>query len=132
MAEPLRRVLAACVLFGAAIASVPAGAVDCRNAVTQNDLNACAADSYNAADARLNAVYRSLMARLDSREQSQLRDAQRAWITARDTECRYTVRSNEGGSIYPMMWSGCLEDQTRKRTRELQAHLDCANGRDDC
>lgn len=108
------------------------GGVDCANAVNQNDMNTCAAQSFDAADAKLNAVYRALTSKLEDKDKTQLKTAQRAWLTFRDAECTFSIRENEGGSIYPMLWSGCLEQRTKARTKELQAHLDCANGKDSC
>jgi len=106
--------------------------IDCDNAMAQNDINICASRAYDAADARLNQIYRKLIARLDASEAAQLKNAERSWIGYRDSECRYTVRLNEGGSIYPTVWFGCLTQQTESRTKVLKAHLDCINNSDDC
>ncbi len=136
MAAPLlRRPALIAVLAGGLLITGSAGAddkIDCDNAMSQNDMNTCAEDNYGASDARLNKLYRNLIGKLEAADAKQLREGERAWITYRDAECRYAIRENEGGSIYPMMWFGCLTEKTEKRSKELQAHLDCVDGKDTC
>ena len=130
-----RRTLAVVLLAGALVSFGSAradGKADCDNAMTQHDMNACAAELYAASDERLNRVYRVLIAKLDADEVAKLRQAQRAWITYRDTQCRYATRTNEGGSIYPLVWAGCLTEQTEARTKQLEAHLACVENRSGC
>jgi uncharacterized protein YecT (DUF1311 family) len=133
-----RLLRAAAAFFGvAAVLILFAGAraddkIDCDNAMNQNDMNICASQDFDRSDAKLNKVYKALVAKLEGKEIDQLKEAQRAWLTYRDAECRYTVRQNEGGSIYPTVWFGCLTQQTETRTKQLQAHLDCMNNSDDC
>ena len=131
------RFLLAGVVLAAAfwLAGTSGGAgdgVDCRDPMNQHDLNYCAELDFDRSDARLNRVYKRLLARLDIVEVNRIREAQRAWIIYRDSECRFSLRANEGGSMYPMLWSGCRQRLTEIRTRELQAHLDCAIGRPTC
>ena len=106
--------------------------LDCKNAMAQQDMNLCAEQDFNKADAKLNGIYKALIAKLEDKEKSELKAAQRAWLAYRDAECTFTIRANEGGSIYPMEWSGCLKAQTDIRIKQLQAHLDCVNGAKDC
>jgi uncharacterized protein YecT (DUF1311 family) len=98
-----------------------ADGIDCNNAMTQQDMNICADKDYRAADAVLNATYRKAMAGLDDRSKDLLRAAQRNWIKFRDTECTYESAQNEGGSIYPLVYAGCLTTLTNERTRQLKA-----------
>jgi uncharacterized protein YecT (DUF1311 family) len=125
------------LIFGAALLvlyseHVQAQKLDCKNAVAQQDMNICATEDFNKADAKLNTVYRALAANLEGKERDELKAAQRAWLSYRDAECTFTIRENEGGSIYPMMWSGCLKQKTDIRIKELQEHLDCLNGKASC
>ena len=46
---------------------------------------------------------------------------QRGWIAYRDGQCDLAGFEARGGSMEPMLVSGCLADLTRKRTQELQA-----------
>ena len=43
--------------------------------------------------------------------------AQRAWIAYRDSQCELAGFEARGGSMEPMLVSGCLADLTRKRAR---------------
>ena len=130
----LSRVLAAAIVcaVGALCDARADDRIDCAHAVNQNDMNVCAQQDFQKSDGRLNAVYRKLVGKLDAREKEQLKTAQKAWLAYRDAECTYTVRNNEGGSIYPLVWSGCLTTQTEMRIKQLQAHLDCADNKDSC
>jgi uncharacterized protein YecT (DUF1311 family) len=113
------------------VAAEAGSKLDCNNAMNQNDMNICASGDYKVSDAKLNTVWRMLLGKLDENEKTQIREAQKAWISYRDAECKFTVRQNEG-SIYPTVWYGCLNEQTNRRTKELMAHLDCVNGKDSC
>ncbi|MBI3677243.1 MAG: lysozyme inhibitor LprI family protein [Proteobacteria bacterium] len=106
--------------------------LDCKNAVAQQDMNICVDEDFKKSDAKLNAIYRALMGKLEGKEKDELKAAQRAWLSYRDAECTFTIRENEGGTIYPMMWSGCLKQKTDVRIKELQEHLDCVNGKKSC
>ena len=78
----------------------------------------------------MNGAYREILRRLggDAHAKQLLVAAQKAWIAFRDAECAFAVSSSEGGSIYPMEYSLCLEDQTKKRIKELQAYFHCEEG----
>jgi len=118
------------VLFGAAaaaflLAASPAFAdeadgIDCKNAVAQQDMNICSDRDYQKADAVLNAAYRKAMAGLDAHNRDLLRTAQRAWIAFRDAQCTYESAPNEGGTIHPLIYSGCLTALTMARTKQLR------------
>jgi uncharacterized protein YecT (DUF1311 family) len=102
--------------------------VDCNNQVTQMDMNDCAAQAFEAADAELNRAYgvavdyaRQLDAETKGGIEEQLRVAQRAWITYRDAACASEASQFEGGSIMPLIYSGCLERVTLARTNDLYA-----------
>jgi uncharacterized protein YecT (DUF1311 family) len=96
---------------------------DCSRFAVQADLNTCAAANLAAADAALNAVYRQLMAQQDDKSaKDRLTDVERAWLAYRDKECAFEVGpQRDGGSIWPMEMSNCLERKTADRIRELEA-----------
>lgn len=98
------------------LAATAARADDCDKAVVQNDLNQCAQDRYDAADRALNDVWRALP---DARKTA-LRGGERAWIARRDADCKEEAAENEGGSIYPMVYFGCMEKKTRDRADWLK------------
>ncbi len=114
--------IAAALLLGAAPAFADeADGIDCNNAMTQSDMNICADKDYRAADKLLNAAYAKAVAGLDAHSRDLLKTAQRAWIKFRDAECAYEAAPNEGGTIYPLEYSGCLTALTMARTKELKA-----------
>jgi uncharacterized protein YecT (DUF1311 family) len=116
----LAAVLPLLLASGAARADEADG-IDCNHAVAQQEMNICADKDYRKVDAVLNAVYRDAMKGLEDHDRGLLREAQRAWIKFRDAECTYTSASNEGGSIYPLVYSGCLTELTKARIKQLRA-----------
>ncbi len=111
--------------------------VDCGNAMTQFEMNYCANVDYEAADKLLNTTYRSVLAHMAKVDTDlaetmpdlagavdALKKAQRAWIGYRDGQCELSGFSARGGSMEPMLVSGCLADLTTKRTAELKDMLE--------
>jgi uncharacterized protein YecT (DUF1311 family) len=92
---------------------------------SQNGLNQCADAGYKKADEALNSVYREVTRRLkdDPPTIKLLVTAQKAWIAFRDAECTFSSAANAGGSIYPMVYAGCLQHLTEARTKRLRACL---------
>ena len=121
------RIPAAAIFFS--IASAPAFGMDCADQ-TQAGLDKCASVSFQLADHALNDAYREVLRRLDGDDHKKrfLAAAEKAWIALRDAECKFAVSSTGSGSIYPMEYSLCLEGETRKRTKDLQAYLHCEEG----
>ena len=80
-------------------------------------------------DARLNALYGSMTARIgdDAAGRDRLVAAQRAWITFRDAECRFRTGGIDG-SAAPMALRACLEDLTLRRVADFEGLLDCPEG----
>ena len=118
-------------VLGALIASgTAAHAADCANAATQMAMNACAGEDFQAADARLNEVYRDVAGRLrgEDAQRARLAAAETAWIKFRDTECDFATGLFEGGSILPTLVSQCQAKLTTERTKQLQAYLRCREG----
>jgi len=109
------------LLLATAAQAGEADGIDCKNAVAQQEMNICADKDFQAADGQLNAVYKKTMADLDDHSRDLLRAAQREWVKFRDAECTYLSAQNEGGSIYPMVYSGCLTTLTRERIKQLKA-----------
>lgn len=109
--------------------------VDCSNAVSTVEMNACGEQSFEKADAALNAAYKKALAAIpemateppyDAKSwEKALRESQRAWVAFRDAECNGHV---------PMPWTGgtgatseiygCMTDKTEARTKELMAIYD--------
>jgi uncharacterized protein YecT (DUF1311 family) len=90
--------------------------------------------AFTKADAELNAVYRKLQSRKndDAQAGKLLIAAERAWVSFRDAECEFDAADNLGGSIYPMVYSGCLERLTQARIDQLNRYLRCEEGEVAC
>jgi uncharacterized protein YecT (DUF1311 family) len=78
---------------------------------TQMEMNSCAASDYSRADEELNTVWRKLP------KSKELLASQRAWIAYRDAECYFRKAQFEGGSIAPLIYSSCLSELTKQRTK---------------
>ena len=93
----------------------------CANAQTQMEMNDCQAREYKRADAALNAAYKQLMAKVeDAGERNALKASQLAWIKYRDANCEFESYLNKGGTMYSMVYDGCLTALTEERTRHLR------------
>lgn len=101
-------------------ASAFAAGVQCNDNGTQQQMNACAARDYQAADRVLNQTYKSVIATLSPRKVQQLRQEQRAWLKRRDPQCREEVKDSEGGSVWPLEYQSCLRAATEQRSKELE------------
>jgi len=107
---------------------------DCNKATNQMDLNQCAEANYEAADRALNDIYGRVMElQGNQRAKDGLRMSERAWVAFRDRECaRQLGPREEGGSIWPMDMSNCLQEKTDARIRELRRNLSCPEGPNTC
>ena len=124
-------IVSACL---AVLAAAPAAwGEECdRSDDSQQMMNICAGEDYQAADARLNAAYQKLISSDDADGKRLLQAAQRAWIAFRDAECAYTTAGSEGGSIHPMEVSQCLTELTEQRTKQLTSGAKCQEGDASC
>ena len=95
----------------------------CPGARTQQDLNQCASQAFQKADAELNKLYQQLMKDAGAAEKVKLRAAQLAWIKFRDAHCEYEAFGNTGGSIYPMVYGFCLAGVTGERSKQFRDTL---------
>jgi uncharacterized protein YecT (DUF1311 family) len=96
----------------------------------QTSLNQCADLAYRKSDTELNSLYKEVVLRLkdDSQAGKLLVAAQRAWISFRDAECAFSSAGNIGGSIHPLIYSGCLGRLTKTRIDDLKRFLKCEEG----
>lgn len=96
---------------------------------TQAEMNIQASNTFKKADKELNKIYTALFNKLDASEKKALATAEKAWIAFRDLECKFECMENEGGSIYPLVYSSCLTSMTEKRTAELKEVMKEKEGR---
>ena len=96
----------------------------CADAQTTAEMRDCTGKEYKQADAELNRVYKQLMSKLeDEGHKTALKNAQQTWIRYRDTNCEYESYLNRGGTIYSVIYTGCLTRMTKERTTELREVL---------
>ena len=127
--------LTAMLLLSSAQAAEPK--VDCDNAMTQTAMNICSWQSYQRADAELNAAWSRAAKRAkemdrsaaeydsDATAHSRLLTAQRAWLKFRDAHCLAENGEREGsGTIWPLLQNGCLEALTEARTAQLRQYVE--------
>ncbi|QKD06157.1 lysozyme inhibitor LprI family protein [Mesorhizobium loti] len=128
----MRAILLSAYLVLLAGASV-ARAQECdRSDDSQQMMNICAGEDYQAADARLNEAYQNLISSDDADAKALLQAAQRAWIGFRDAECAHTTAASAGGSIHAMEVSQCLTRLTNERIKQLAASANCEEGDASC
>ncbi len=108
--------------------------LDCtRNDLPQLGMNMCAYQAFERADAAMNAQWRLTMAAMKEADRTidrsydrqpthaeTLLAAQRAWLTFRDQHCLGESFTARGGSMAPMLVSGCQASLTEARTRQLK------------
>lgn len=106
--------------------------VACNPDGSQIELNACAGDAFEQADAELNRVYGDVRKSLegDTLALQRLRDAQRLWVQLRDAdiEALYPVPDGEDsrvhhGSMHPLLVMSARAEATRARTAWLRRHF---------
>ncbi|BBT71632.1 MULTISPECIES: lysozyme inhibitor LprI family protein [Enterobacteriaceae] len=101
---------------------------ECASANTQAEMNACAAEQYQAADKKLNQTWLDVLKRAEPTQRDLLKKAQTAWIALRDADCAFLSSSTHGGSVQPMINSQCLTDKTTEREAFLASLLQCEEG----
>lgn len=126
------RLLAAALLLAS---SGVAHALDCKDPQSNYDMKYCAAEDLKKADAELNVAYKKALDEARKWYQSTkgspgnetmpdseavLRDAQRAWVSFRDANCKYQYQIYYGGTHAPLAHALCMVDMTRARTKELR------------
>lgn len=100
-------------------------------AETQVELNEKADKEFQAADKKLNDVYKQLVATLEAIDKAspgnsikaKLVVAQRAWIKFRDAEAQAEIAAYGDGSIVPLVYSNALTQMTVARTKSLVGRL---------
>jgi uncharacterized protein YecT (DUF1311 family) len=104
--------------------------IDCENASTTVEMNFCSDEDFKAADAKLNAAYKKVLAQIAGSDlekpydrqswEEALRASQRAWVAFRDADCRGAVPMEwSGGTGTTSAVLGCMTGKTVARTQEL-------------
>ena len=121
-------------LGGISAARAQDAGYNCADPQAQQEMNYCADQDFQKADKELNAVYKKAVASQAAIDKDAedvtdprlfgavkaLKKAQRAWIDYRDGQCEGESYEAAGGSMQPMLFSGCKARLTQARTRELR------------
>lgn len=83
------------------------------------DMLECIGQEVQRQDARLNKAYKTLMVDLSPDRKKQLREAQRAWLQFRDTNCGFYY-DPDGGSSARLSGNDCIMTMTAQRAQELE------------
>ena len=109
--------------------TVAAQEVACNPEGSQAEMNRCALDDFDQADAELNDVYAQAIAGMKDEPVAMQRliTAQRLWIQLRDADLAAQFPLAEGqdarieyGSIYPLEYAGAKAGLTRQRAAYLR------------
>ena len=128
------RLIAAALALVAAAGTAHA-ATDCKDPQSNIEMKICAEQDWKKADAELNVAYDKAVAAARESYRStktnpgyenmpdseaMLRDAQRAWVTFRDANCKYQYQVYYGGSHAGLAHLLCMADMTKSRRDELR------------
>lgn len=105
-------------------------ALDCSNALSTYEMNACAEKERDAADAILNSTYQKALKAIPEMAtevpydakgwEAALRASQRAWVAYRDAECNdHVAMFWTGGTGATADILGCMTEMTKARTKDL-------------
>jgi uncharacterized protein YecT (DUF1311 family) len=104
-----------------------------------SQMRSCADSEYKKSDARLNRVYERAMRYMsddlrdakqkDDRNQAKyedagiagLKEAEHAWLTYRDLQCKMAAQRYEGGTMAPLAYSNCLQTLIEHRIDDLKS-----------
>lgn len=105
-------------------------ALDCSNAMAQQEMNRCAAEQARAAEADMNRTAALVMRQMEEQDgrpngegARRLRDAQRTWLAFRDAQCALAGLEALGGSLEPLLVAGCMSEMTERRAAELMTMI---------
>ncbi len=106
---------------------------DCENG-SQAELNMCAYNDFAKADKELNTLWPQVKkfavdgdAALEGNDKGYVKAllaSQRAWIAYRDGQCELYGFQSRGGSMEPMLVSGCKAQMTEARIKELKSIIE--------
>jgi uncharacterized protein YecT (DUF1311 family) len=114
--------------------SYSASALDCKQAISTPDVNACGKIELDKFELKLNLVYQRVLKKMDeiSRENSDFADksklkksfveAQRLWVKFRKADCDTTYTYWSDGTIRGAMYLSCMTSRAEQRIKELKMY----------
>jgi len=85
------------------------------------EMKDCISAELSKQDNRLNTVYKQKISSLPENQKTSLRNAQRAWIKLRDSECKSQSKEEEGGTLEGILYGDCVLQKTAIRANEIEA-----------
>lgn len=89
--------------------------------VTVEMLN-CIGAEYDYQDARLNALYKRVMARLSPARQAELRASERQWLRTREPGCMAEAKKAGDGTLGQVVRNQCMLDSLIDRIEFVQRY----------
>ena len=112
--------------YAIAIVTIFVSSFLCNSARSQSqpELNDASWAAYQRADARLNATYKKLLAKLDDEGRKKLIAAERAWLAYRDAQADFDAdAAARGGSMEPLEYNESCLELTEARIKQLQKQI---------
>jgi uncharacterized protein YecT (DUF1311 family) len=91
--------------------------------VTQNDLNRQAQTKAEAAQDKVNEIYRELANVLDDEERRLLESTQKAWDDYCIKQAEFSASRYEGSSLHPLTYFASLEQLAKQRIVIIKTEL---------
>jgi uncharacterized protein YecT (DUF1311 family) len=118
--------------FAVVCAAILAMAGGAAFAQTQLEMNEKAGAELRQAEARMDVVYRDVLAKISDAGKEALQASQETWLNFRNQECAFETMGTAGGSIHPLVVAECRRRLTGQRIKDLEAQLNCQEGNLSC
>lgn len=79
------------------------------------DMHNCISAELDRQDARLNQTYKAALARLNTSQQTRLRETERRWLRETKARCDHAGDENEGGTAQALQVADCYLTETTGR-----------------
>lgn len=96
-----------------------AAAPDCKAAVKQADMSACAYEEFLDAHGQQVQAIKAFTARLDPAQRKRWDSAQASWVRWRTSQCDFESAGVGSGSAREMLQWRCVARMTRERTTSI-------------
>jgi uncharacterized protein YecT (DUF1311 family) len=110
-------------LFVATIGFSQAQERDCSRLSTQTEISQCAYWNHQRVEAELTVVYKQAVSTFSGEEKKLFVASQRAWVTYKESSCKFDGYGTRGGSMNGMVISMCYERLARERIRFISGKL---------
>ena len=85
----------------------------------QQEMNQNAYKEYCLWDDELNYIYNDIFPKLNDEQKKELTASELKWIEKKEKKAKVEASTNEGGSLYPLIYYTTLTRLTKKRIRWL-------------